>query len=60
MDTLELCGDILQPGGQLETPGLVIIDIIATYLILLARSFNLIPIVLITGANRVNQNRFKY
>ena len=23
MDTLELCGDILQPGGQLETPGLV-------------------------------------
>ena len=25
MDTLELCGDILQPGGQLETPGLVMI-----------------------------------
>ena len=25
MDTLELCGDILQPGGQLETPGLVIL-----------------------------------
>ena len=24
MDTLELCGDILQPGGQLEMPGLVI------------------------------------
>ena len=24
MDTLELCGDILQTGGQLETPGLVI------------------------------------
>ena len=23
MDTLELCGDIFQPGGQLETPGLV-------------------------------------
>ena len=23
MDTLELCGDILQAGGQLETPGLV-------------------------------------
>ena len=23
MDTLELCGDIMQPGGQLETPGLV-------------------------------------
>ena len=23
MDTLELCGDIRQPGGQLETPGLV-------------------------------------
>ena len=26
MDTLELCGDILQPGGQLETPGLVDVD----------------------------------
>ena len=26
MDTLELCGDILQPGGQLETPGLVLIN----------------------------------
>ena len=25
MDTLELHGDILQPGGQLETPGLVYI-----------------------------------
>ena len=24
MDTLELYGDILQPGGQLETPGLVL------------------------------------
>ena len=23
MDTLELCGDLLQPWGQLETPGLV-------------------------------------
>ena len=23
MDTLELCGNILQPGGQLEIPGLV-------------------------------------
>ena len=23
MDTLELCGDLLQPGGQLETPDLV-------------------------------------
>ena len=23
VDTLELCGDIFQPGGQLETPGLV-------------------------------------
>ena len=23
MDPSELCGDILQPGGQLETPGLV-------------------------------------
>ena len=28
MDTLELCGDILQPGGQLETPGLVVIVVI--------------------------------
>ena len=24
MDTLELCGDLLQPGGQLETPDLVL------------------------------------
>ena len=24
MDTMKLCGDILQSGGQLETPGLVI------------------------------------
>ena len=24
MDTLEMCGDIWQPGGQLETPGLVL------------------------------------
>ena len=23
-DTLELCGDILQPGGHLETPGLAL------------------------------------
>ena len=23
MDSLEMCGDILQPGGTLETPGLV-------------------------------------
>ena len=23
LDTLELCGNKLQPGGQLETPGLV-------------------------------------
>ena len=28
MDTLELCGDLLQPGGQLETPGLVQITLI--------------------------------
>ena len=25
MDTLELCSDILQPGGQLDTRGLVLI-----------------------------------
>ena len=30
MDTLELCGDLLQPGGQLETPGLVCLDIAPT------------------------------
>ena len=28
MDTLELCDDLLLPGGQLETPGLVHIDLI--------------------------------
>ena len=27
MDSLELCGDNLQPGGQLDTPGLVSSDI---------------------------------
>ena len=27
MDTLELCGDILLPGGQLETPGLVLLTV---------------------------------
>ena len=27
MDTLEICGEILQPGGQLETPGLVAFDL---------------------------------
>ena len=27
MDKVELHGDILQPGGQLETPGLVICDV---------------------------------
>ena len=27
MDTLELCGDLLQPGGQLETPGLVLVKL---------------------------------
>ena len=29
MDTLELCGDLLLPGGQLETPGLVLKSFIA-------------------------------
>ena len=28
MDIVELYGDILQPGGQLETPGLVIFDFV--------------------------------
>ena len=37
MDTLEFCGDLLQPGGQLETPGLVcpnitILVIVSIYL----------------------------
>ena len=32
MDTLELCGDIMQPGGQLETPGLVLKGFISTYI----------------------------
>ena len=27
MDIVELHGDILQPGGQLETPGLVIVGL---------------------------------
>ena len=27
MDILELHGDILQPGGQLETPGLVLAEL---------------------------------
>ena len=31
MDTLELCGDVLQPGGQLETPGLVTLRVEVGY-----------------------------
>ena len=31
MDIVELHGDILQPGGQLETPGLVFSGVLGSY-----------------------------
>ena len=40
MDTLELCCDLLQPGGRLETPGLVIVHLLSNSEIYLATAEN--------------------